>query len=176
MELPDTMTTDSINSDDTLALFDALDIARVLQAGFGWLELGLPEEGLRELETLPAAVRETLPAALRLHACLLLTLGRFQEAAPVAWELFQREPADLEHALLAAHTFERSGNPLAALACLLRAEEFLRGSAEYHVQVARLQAALGELREAREQVALAIAADPVWRMRLLLESGLESLW
>lgn len=168
------MSTDEPNGDQELS--DALAIAHVLQAGFGWLELGLPEEGLRELATLPAEVRETLPAALRLHACLLLTLGRFQEAAPVAWELFQREPAEPEHALLAAHTFERSGNPLAALACLLHAEGALGGSADYHVRVARLQAAFGELGAAREQVALAIAADPVWRMRLLLEAGLESLW
>ncbi len=154
---------------------DALDVARVLNAGFGWLELGAPEEALRELESLPDDV-QIQPAALRLHAALLLTLGHVQEAACIAWELFQQEPDEPEHILLAAHAFERSGNLLAALACLLTAQENLRGQPEYHVRVARLQMTFGETHEAREHVARAIAADPTWQMRLLLEPGLESLW
>ena len=154
---------------------DALSVARVLNAGFGWLELGLPEEGFRELETLPDDA-QALPCALRLRACLLLTLGHFQEAASVAWELLQCDAEVPEHVLLAAHAFERSGNLLAALACLLAAEEQLCGLAEYHVHVARLQTAFGELGEAQAQVARAIAADPAWQMRLLIEPGLEPLW
>jgi len=68
----------------------SVELDRSLQAAIGWLELGLPADGLRELDALrpEQLVRREV---LELRAVLLQQLGRWDEAA-AAYAVICRQP------------------------------------------------------------------------------------
>jgi predicted Zn-dependent protease len=81
-----------------------------LLAAEGWLELGLPDEALKELEQVSPVRREEPPALMllwRIHSAA----GRWRECVEVADELVQREPANIFgwiHRSYALHELKRT--------------------------------------------------------------------
>jgi predicted Zn-dependent protease len=81
-----------------------------LRAAEGWVELGLPEEALKELEVLPAARREQ-PLVLMLLWRIYSAAGRWRDCIEVADELVQRDSKNLLgwiHRSYALHELKRT--------------------------------------------------------------------
>jgi len=88
-----------------------------LRAVAGWMELGLPDDGLAELGGLPAEL-QTHPEILKVRFSILRPLRRYTEALDTAEQITARAPADKwgwlykSHAL---HWLGRSGEAYAQL-------------------------------------------------------------
>lgn len=65
-----------------------IDELRILQAAVGWLELGMPREGLEELDTLASALRQS-PEALEIRWLILSDLRDWDGAAAVSGQLIE---------------------------------------------------------------------------------------
>lgn len=88
-----------------------------LRAVAGWMELGLPAEGLGELADLPAVLRKH-PEILKVRFSILRPLRRFAEALDTAEQITHQAPGDKwgwlyrSHAL---HWLGRSGEAYSQL-------------------------------------------------------------
>lgn len=122
-----------------------------LRAVAGWMELGLPAEGLDELADLPAPLQEH-PEILKVRFSILRPLRRFSEALNTAEQITNQAPGDKwgwlyrSHAL---HWLGRSGEAYSQLEPLR--EKFPRAF-EVPYDLACYCAQTGRVDEARKLI------------------------
>jgi hypothetical protein len=133
-------------------------VTKTLRAAAGWLELGLADEALYELHSLP-------PEVLRLRPALELTLAAQMEreqwnaASETARLLCLKVEDEPEFFLRAAYCLHETGDTLAACNQLLRGPKTLFEMAVFHYNLACYLWTLGEGQRARIHLKQAIEMD-----------------
>ncbi len=133
-------------------------VSKTLEAATGWLELGVADEALAELQTLPPEAR-TQRRALELTLAAQMANEAWNPAADTA-RLLCLKAADEPHFFLsAAFCLHETGDTLAACNWLLRGPKSLFSMAVFHYNIACYLWTLGQASRARSHLHRAILMD-----------------
>jgi hypothetical protein len=128
-----------------------MGVTKTLQAATGWLELGIADEALLELESLPMDIRAQ-------RAALELKLAA--QMVNQSWNSAADEP---EFFVRAAFCLHETGDTLAACNWLLRGPKTLFVMAIFHYNLACYLWTLGQTARARSHLQQAITLDESFR-------------
>src|SRR5438105_2389543 len=125
------------------------DLSRPLQAADGYLYLGLADEALAELESVPLKNLHDSPV-MRARIRVLLHLKRWSEAEELSQlgiNFYPDENEFMVQRAFALHQMKKGGE---AVRVLLTAPEWLRRTGILHYNLACYEAQLGDLTTARQ--------------------------
>ena len=135
-----------------------MGVTKTLQAASGWLELGIADEALSELERLPREVR-TQREALELQLAAQMVNQSWNSASDTARLLCLKVANEPLFFLRAAFCLHETGDTLAACHWLLRGPKTLFEMAIFHYNLACYLWTLGEAKRARSHLQQAITMD-----------------
>lgn len=133
-------------------------VTKTLRAASGWLELGLADEALYELQALPPEV-QLLRGPLELKLAAQMERGQWNMASETARLLCLKADDVPEFFLRAAYCLHETGDTLAACNQLLRGPKTLFEMAIFHYNLACYLWTLGEGPRARSHLKQAIEMD-----------------
>lgn len=136
----------------------AMGVTKTLQAAEGWIELGIPEEALYELESLPSSMRAKRNV-LELKLTAQMHRKSWNSASDTARLLCLKAANEPEFFLSAAFCLHETGDTLAACNWLLRGPKSLFEMAVFHYNLACYLWTLGEGNRARSHLKQAITMD-----------------
>lgn len=142
-------------------------VSKTLRAASGWLELGLADEALYELQSLPAEV-QMLRGPLELKLAAQMDCEQWNTASETARLLCLKAEDVPEFFLRAAFCLHETGDTLAACNQLLRGPKELFDMAIFHYNLACYLWTLGDGPRARSHLKQAIEMDETY-----LESARE---
>jgi hypothetical protein len=129
-----------------------------MEAASGWLDLGLADEALAELQALPAEARMHR-RALELTLAAQMSREAWNPAADTARMLCLKASDEPLFFLTAAFCLHETGDTLAACNWLLRGPKSLFGMAVFHYNIACYLWKLGQAGRARSHLRRAIVMD-----------------
>ncbi|NJR42001.1 MAG: hypothetical protein HC767_04445 [Akkermansiaceae bacterium] len=133
-------------------------VTKTIRAASGWLDLGLPDEALVELQELPIDAQGLrLPLELKLAA--QMEQEEWNAASETARLLCLKAEDEPEFFLRAAYCLHETGDTLAACNQLLRGPKTLFEMAVFHYNLACYLWTLGEGPRARSHLKQAIDMD-----------------
>ncbi len=135
-----------------------MGVTKTLLAASGWLELGIADEALSELERLPMEVRAQREA-LELQLAAQMVNQTWNSASDTARLLCLKMATEPMYFLHAAFCLHETGDTLAACHWLLRGPKALFEMAIFHYNLACYLWTLGEAKRARSHLQQAIAMD-----------------
>lgn len=133
-------------------------VTKTLRAASGWLELGLADEALFELQSLPADA-QLLRGPLELKLAAQMNREQWNSASETARLLCLKAEDVPEFFLRAAFCLHETGDTLAACNQLLRGPKELFEMAIFHYNLACYLWTLGEGERARDHLRQAIEMD-----------------
>lgn len=133
-------------------------ICKTLESATGWLELGIADEALAELETLPYEARNQR-AALELKLMAQMIAESWNSAADTARLLCLKAADEPLYFLRAAFCLHETGDTLAACNWLLRGPKTLFEMPVSHYNLACYLWTLGDASRARQHLKRAITMD-----------------
>jgi hypothetical protein len=134
----------------------------VLRAASGWLDLGLADEALVELEALPFE-RQSDREVLELKLGAEMTQQFWNPASETARLLCLQDADEPMFFIWAAFCLHETGDTLAACNWLLRGPKSLFEMAIFHYNLACYLNTLGEVKRARSHLEQAITMDESFR-------------
>ncbi len=148
---------------------------KTLRAAIGWLELGLADEALYELQTLPMeyqSERETLEVKLaaEMNHCA------WNAASETARLLCLKAANEPEFFLRAAYCLHETGDTLAARNQLLQGPKTLFEMPVFHYNLACYLWTLGEAKRARNHLKKAITMDDSFEEAAKEDRDLIGIW
>jgi hypothetical protein len=135
-----------------------MGIARIMEATTGWLELGIADEALVELDSLPSEL-STRRDVLELRLTAQMIDQSWNSAADTARLLCLKASDEPTFFLRAAFCLHETGDTLAACNWLLRGPKTLFEMAIFHYNLACYLWTLGESNRARSHLKQAITMD-----------------
>ena len=135
-----------------------MGVTKTLQAATGWLELGIADEALHELESLPMDIRGQREA-LELKLTAQMINQSWNSAADTARLLCLKAADEPVFFLRAAFCLHETGDTLAACNWLLRGPKTLFVMAIFHYNLACYLWTLGAANRARSHLKQAITLD-----------------
>jgi len=150
-------------------------IESLLEPAQGYFDLGLFHDAWEALDELEPTVRAH-PKTLSLRLDILYALGRWEDAAALGagccrnWSNYEDFFVKTSSALIRLKDHKN------ARELLLGAPERMRSLPDYHYILARCEARLGLIREAKASLAECFDRDKSYRQRALDEPDLESVW
>ena len=132
---------------------------QILQSAIGYLELGMAEDALRELDRLAPDARTSVEA-LELASVLLQRLGRWADAAAAYADLARIDPDNIERYIARGCCLYELGRVEECREALLAAPPAARDHALWNFHLACYEAHLGRADEARRLVQRSLALDP----------------
>ncbi|BCX48489.1 hypothetical protein HAHE_23970 [Haloferula helveola] len=151
-----------------------MGFVEVLRTALGWLELGLPEEALQELEGLTARDRMRRQA-LELKLVAQMKAGRWNAGADTGRLLCMREPKEPRFFIHAAYCLHETGDTVAARNWLMTGPSALIEDPLFHYNIACYHAVLGERKQARSHLRRAFSMDASLRRRAREDDDLTVL-
>ena len=128
----------------------------------GWVELGLADEALAELESLPAEAQQER-SALEVKLVALMECQSWNSASETARLLCLKAADEPEFFLRAAFCLHETGDTHAACQQLLRGPKSLFEMAIFHYNLACYLWTLGEGCRARAHLQTAVTMDESYR-------------
>ena len=138
--------------------FTVEDIQRILLAAQGYCELGMFDDALAELKTLPEEAQGDVPA-VEMRLAIQMQAKRWKEALKVAEKLCAMKPdasAGFIHAAFCLHELGRTAD---ARDKLLTGPPALHKEATFHYNLACYECMLGNLELARMHLEKSIELD-----------------
>ncbi len=135
-----------------------MGVIKTLQAASGWLELGIAEEALYELESLPTEVRNQREV-LELKLSAQMSNQSWNSASDTARLLCLKAADEPEFFLRAAFCLHETADTLAASNWQLRGPKTLFDMAIFHYNLACYLWTLGEGNRARSHLKQAVTMD-----------------
>lgn len=149
-------------------------VDQTLRAASGWLELGLAEDALLELKTLPQAIQDHEHGlALRLFA--EMKRSDWNNASETARLLCLKVADEPMYFIQAAYCLHETGDTLAAFNWLLRGPKSLFEMALFHYNLACYLWTLGHGCRARSHLRQAISLDATLRETALDDRDLQGI-
>jgi tetratricopeptide (TPR) repeat protein len=139
-----------------------MEVLKTLRAATGWLELGLADEALFELQALPFR-EHTRQRVLKVKLAAQMKLETWNAASETARLLCLKEPEEAEFFLRAAYCLHETGDTRAARDWLLRGPKELFEMPEFHYNMGCYLWTLGEGDRAREHILRALDMDETLR-------------
>ncbi len=133
-------------------------VTKMLQAAAGWLELGLADEALIELQGLPPEV-QALRGPLELKLEAEMAQSQWNSGSETAQLLCMKVTDEPEFFLRAAYCLHETGDSQAACNQLLKGPKALFEMAVFHYNLACYLWTLGEGDRARDHLKRAISMD-----------------
>lgn len=133
-------------------------VTKMLRAAAGWLELGLADEALCELQALPPEA-QLLRGPLELKLEAQMAQGQWNSGSETARLLCLKAEDEPEFFLRAAYCLHETGDTLAACNHLLKGPKILFDMAIFHYNLACYLWTLGEEERARDHLKQAIGMD-----------------
>lgn len=133
-------------------------VTKTLRAASGWLDLGLADEALFELQSLPTSA-QALRAVLELKLAAQMEREEWNPASETARLLCLKAEDEPEFFLRAAYCLHETGDTLAACNQLLRGPKSLFDMAIFHYNLACYLWTLGDSARARSHLKQAIEMD-----------------
>lgn len=134
----------------------------VLRAASGWLDLGLADEALVELDTIPFE-RQSDREVLELKLGAEMSQQAWNPASDTARLLCLKDADEPMFFIWAAFCLHETGDTLAACNWLLRGPKSLFEMAIFHYNLACYLNTLGEVKRARSHLKQAITLDESFR-------------
>jgi len=151
------------------------DIQRHLRAAIGFIELGLLEDAVSELESLSPEDRGR-SSVLALRVEIYRTAGNWSLMEAVARELWKRHPDEPVYWTNLAWAVRRLDTLVAARDILVEAVERFPGDAMSHFNLGCYSCQLGDIEQAKMRVGKAIELDAKFKLLAIDDPDLESLW
>lgn len=151
-----------------------MQFVEVLRSALGWLELGLPEEALEELNNLSASQRMRRQA-LELKLLAEMKGGYWNAGADTGRLLCLREPAEPRFFLHAASCLHETGDTMAARNWLMTGPSALIQDPIFHYNIACYHAVLGERKQAKSHLRRAFSMDETLKHKAREEDDLTLL-
>lgn len=133
-------------------------VTKTLRAASGWLDLGLADEALFELQSLPED-EQTSQTALEIKVHAEMECQSWNAAADTARLLCGKEPKNAEFFLRAAFCLHETGDTLAARNWLLSGPKSLMEMPSFHYNLGCYLWVLGERKSARSHLRQAFEMD-----------------
>jgi predicted Zn-dependent protease len=147
-----------------------------LMAAEGYLELGMPEEALREFQNLPRDVKlgvEGLSLLMEIHR----VEEEWEQMESVAERLWVAEPGNVARWINWAIALRLSNSPSSARVLLLEALDRFPEAAIVHYHLACCECQLGNLPSAREHLMESKKRCRICRVLALTDEGeLQPIW
>ena len=147
---------------------------RTLEAAVGFFELGMPEEALRELDSLPPADQGE-EEVLELRLVLFQHLGRWDDASQACSRLCQHKGADVDRFIAWGCCLYELARVEECRRVLLQAPPEARGNGLWNFHLACYEAILGCREEARRLVHRALELDPALKAMAACNENLAPL-
>lgn len=148
---------------------------RALKAAIGYLDLGMPQDALEELDQLDPADQDMLEV-LEMRAYLQQFLGQWQPAASTYQRLCEREDASVDRFLAwACCLYELKDYPACRDALLAAPTAKADRHALWHFHLACYLALTGDKQQARDRALHALKLEPALRQMALRNSNLGPL-
>ncbi len=147
---------------------------RTLLAAQGYSELGMPEEAIAEIDSLPADARQH-PAAIELRLLALVQAQRWTAALTASRELCRIVPDKSAGYIHAAFCLHELGKTEDAREMLLSGPEALHAEPTYHYNLACYECHLGNLDLARLHLEKSFNLDRKFRDFAKVDPDLEAL-
>ena len=147
---------------------------RTLLAAQGYCELGMFDDALGEIETLPEEARQSAPA-IETRLLILMQAKRWKPALAASRELcalVPERPVGFIHASYCLHEMGRTAD---ARELLLAGPEALRTEPTYHYNLACYECRLGQLDLARAHLEKCFTFDKKFRAFAKLDPDLAAL-
>ena len=147
---------------------------RTLLAAQGYCELGMFDDALGEIETLPEEARQSAPA-IETRLLILMQAKRWKPALAASRELcalVPERPVGFIHASYCLHEMGRTAD---ARELLLSGPEALRTEPTYHYNLACYECRLGQLDLARAHLEKCFTFDKKFRDFAKLDPDLAAL-
>ena len=148
---------------------------KTLLAAQGYFELGMLDEALEELDTLPANLQEGTEV-LQMRLFIHMREKRWPEALDISHTLCRVLPEEtlgFIHAAFCLHELRRTAE---AKAFLLAGPAALLNEATYHYNLGCYDAALGNVEEAQTHLRKAFALDGKFREYARTDPDLKPVW
>ena len=166
--------TECLQSGPYPASFGLMGFVRTLQAALGWLELGLPEDAIQELQSLSPKERMRREA-LELKLVAEMKAGRWNAGADTGRLLCLRDPKEPRFFIHAAYCLHETGDTLAARNWLMTGPSDLIHEPLFHYNIACYHAVLGQSRQARSHLLRAFSMDRALREIAIKDKDLAAL-
>ena len=151
-----------------------MDFVTTLRSALGWLELGSPEDALKELAQLDARQRMQRQA-LELKLVAEMKAGRWNAGADTGRLLCLREPKEPRFFIHAAYCLHETGDTAAARNWLMTGPSELIEDPLFHYNIACYHAVLGEKGPARSHLKRAFQMDDQFRELAEKDEDLSTL-
>jgi len=147
---------------------------RALLAAQGYLELGMVEEALSELASVPAGANTDADLTeLRLH--ILMHGKRWDEALVAAEELLRISPQAVPGYIHGAFALHELGRTAQARDLLLKGPPLLRQNPTFHYNIGCYEAVLGNRESALQSLRESFALDETYRDFAQRDPDLEGI-
>jgi tetratricopeptide (TPR) repeat protein len=135
---------------------------RAILAAQGYLELGMAEEALAELSSVPTS-ESTDPDILELRLHILMQVGNWNEALSCSEELIRLMPEDLPAYIHGAFALHELGRTREARDFLQKGPDSLRKDPTFHYNIGCYEAVLGNRGAALRSLNDSFALDQTYR-------------
>lgn len=147
---------------------------RTLLAAHGYAELGMFDDALAELETLPAEALKQ-PAAIEMRLAILMQAKRWADALRTSETLCKLDPSRNSAFIHAAFCLHELGRTADARDTLLNGPATLHGEATFHYNLACYECALGQIGLARAHLEKSFTLDRKFREFAKTDPDLKAL-
>jgi tetratricopeptide (TPR) repeat protein len=159
-----------LNSENELSF----DLQRALQAVDGYLELGMPEEALQELNS--TGVEDQFETAtLRARIRVLLHMKRWKDAEVLSEKGISLHPEENEFMVQRAFALHQLRRGDEAAGVLLSAPTWIRRTGILHYNLACYEAKLGDLGLARQCMKAALELNSGFKNNMRTDPDLQEL-
>lgn len=148
---------------------------RIFQAAQGYLELGMMDDALVELDSLPAAVQhraEVLHMRLFIH----MQARRWREALEISEVVCRLNPEETAGFIHAAFCLHELGRTAEAKTTLLGGPSALLSEATYYYNLGCYDAALGNIEDAQAHLRVSFKLDKKFREFARTDPDLRAVW
>lgn len=148
---------------------------KVLLAAQGYFELGMMDDALSELESLPRALQSRLDV-LQMRLCACMRIHRWDDALRASEDLCQLQPDEAMGYIHAAFCLHELGRTSEARDMLLAGPTALLRDATYYYNLGCYDAALGNIESAQTHLQASFKLDRKFREYAKTDPDLKSVW
>lgn len=161
--------------DITLVMSLPREVARQLDAAFGYLELSMPEEAWEELDLIAYKYQEELPVELG-RVDIRMRQGRWHDALAMAERICSKHPSEAAGFISRSFCLHCLGRTNDALDKLLESPASAHQVPTYHYNLACYQCQLGDIEEARSRLIKAVGMDRSYIEFARQDPDLKPIW
>lgn len=148
---------------------------RILLAAQGYFELGMLEDAMAELDSLPASMRER-KEVLQMRLFIHMRVRRWTHALEISHALCRVNPDETLGFIHAAFCLHELGRTAEAKALLLAGPATLLDEATYHYNLGCYDAALGNIEDAQAHLRKSFKLDREFREYARTDPDLKGVW